>query len=139
MDANLVEYIQSQLPDLLDDPNIVKMDQAQCDFRYESMEECSSGLGRMRSDEEMPATAVEDFLCKMSSKEPYPMESMALEEVVNYRVLDDDFKFYMRDQEGVFGKVQLNFLQYLPNGEKAKIQVYDVLPTALPKKGAEGS
>ena len=44
----------------------------------------------------------------------------------------------MQDQEGVFGKVQLVFQQYFSNGERAKIQIYAVLPTALPKKGSEG-
>ena len=74
----------------------------------------------------------------MSSKEPYPMEPMAIQEALSYRVQDGSYKFYMRDQEGVFGRVQLDFQQYLSNGERAEIQIYDVLPTALPQKGSEG-
>lgn len=137
VDADLVQYISNQLPDLLADPNIVRVNQAQYDFRYESMEEFF-GLGRMKSDEKMPEDAVLDFARKMQSNQPYPMESMTLEEVINYRVRDTSSKFYMRDQEKVFGQVQLDFQQYLPNGERANVQVYDVLPTALPKKGSEG-
>lgn len=138
VDADLLSYIYGQLPDLLANPNIIRVNQAQYDFRFESMEECFSGLGRMRSDEEMPGAAVQDFACKMRSSVVYPTELMTWEEVINFRVRDASSKFYMRDQEGVFGTVQLDFQQYLPSGERAKIQIYDVLPTALPKQGSEG-